>query len=472
MSTVKQPLTIETRLPKQTGEGFLCALDAYADLFSRSLRHYHRDIQQQGKVNKPDFMKSAGLTGRQFNAIKVTSQGMVQSRLSNLPHYITQCDNKIKGLQRRLKLNKEKAEKWDTKEKPDKAAKFWFSLDGFRQRIQRLTSQKLAFEAQLASEQALICFGSKKLFKKQFNLKANDYTHHSQWRKDWQDARGNQFFVLGSSDEAGGCQGCTLLPGDDGSWILRLRLPPALMSEFGQYVYLTDITVNYQGHLLDEAVARQRLRQEKVAQYRQDKKAGTLALDKENKPISEATYIGKLGQSLSYRFKRDNKGWRVLISTSAEFEQVEVDFTQGAIGIDFNAGFVSVAELDSSGNKVYLNDIRYDKLNATSAQNKTLMQALAIEVVTQAKQVNKPIVIESLNFKQKKSAMQKGQGSKAQYHKMLSQLSYAAFRQTLLMQCLKQGVALKQVNPAYTSLLGKLKYNRETKFNTHQAAAW
>lgn len=270
----------------------------------------------------------------------------------------------------------------------------------------------------LTSEQALVCFGSKKLFRQQFTLKANGYVHHSQWRKDWREARSNQFFVLGSSDEAGGCQGCTLLPGDDGSWILRLRLPPALTGEFGQYVYLTDITVNYQGHLLEEAVARQRLRQEKVVQYRQDKKAGILPLNKENNPLTEATYVGKIGQSLSYRFKRDKKGWRVLISTSAEFEKMEADFTQGAIGIDFNAGFVSVAELDRSGNKVFLNDIRYDKLNATSAQNKTLMQALAIEVVTQAKQANKPLV------------------------------------------------------PAYTSLLGRLKYNRETHFNTHQAAAW
>jgi hypothetical protein len=40
------------------------------------------------------------------------------------------------------------------------------------------------------------------------------------------------------------------------------------------------------------------------------------------------------------------------------------------------------------------------------------------------------------------------------------------------MQCLKQFVALVQVNPAYTSVLGRLKYARETDFNTHQAAAW
>ena len=40
------------------------------------------------------------------------------------------------------------------------------------------------------------------------------------------------------------------------------------------------------------------------------------------------------------------------------------------------------------------------------------------------------------------------------------------------MRAFKEGVAIIEVNPAYTSLIGRLKYGRETKFDTHQAAAW
>jgi len=64
----------------------------------------------------------------------------------------------------------------------------------------------------------------------------------------------------------------------------------------------------------------------------------------------------------------------------------------------------------------------YAKLNATSAQNKTAMQAMAIE---------------SLDFIRKKAGLQKQQKGKAVYHRMLSALSYRASRQTLTIQCLK-----------------------------------
>jgi IS605 OrfB family transposase len=94
---------------------------------------------------------------------------------------------------------------------------------------------------------------------------------------------------------------------------------------------------------------------------------------------------------------------------------------------------------------------------------KNPVRSLAIQIVDQANAEQKPVVIESLDFSGKKSSLQKGEQGQARYNAMLSSLSCRLFRQSLTMQCLKQGVALVHVNPAYTSLLGKLKYNRETR---------
>lgn len=460
-----QPLTLETRLPRSLTEDADRALKDYAALFSRAMRCYYRSVKKGEVPNKPEFSREHGLTARQFNAVKVSVEGMVQSQLSNLPGYLSQAQNKVRGLEKRLQANQEKARALDAKGKPERAQKLWRSLPGIRSRIQHLHSEAIELAARIKSKSTSICFGSRRLFNAQHHLEKNDYPDHAAWKTEWSAARSGQFFVLGSSDETGGCQSCVLLPGADGTWILQVRLPEALIAEHGKYVYLDGISFPYQGHLIEQAHARQQLRSERKKLYTAKAKSGETDL-------KEAVYLEGLGQALSYRFVQDSKGWRVLISTSVPFEIQAPDFSQGVLGIDFNAGFVSVASLNASGHKQALVDIPYAKNQATSRQNKTAMQALAKQIVDQARAENKLIVIESLDFARKKSALQKGAKGQATYNTMLSSLSYRLFRQSLNMQCLKQGVALVQVNPAYTSLLGKLKYNRETDFNTHQAAAW
>ena len=44
--------------------------------------------------------------------------------------------------------------------------------------------------------------------RKQHHLEHNGYGSHEEWLQDWQDARSDEFFVLGSRDETAGCQLC------------------------------------------------------------------------------------------------------------------------------------------------------------------------------------------------------------------------------------------------------------------------
>ena len=57
-----------------------------------------------------------------------------------------------------------------------------------------------------------------------------------------------------------------------------------------------------------------------------------------------------LGQAISYRFKRDGKGWRVFVTTRMMDVTVITDRRRGAIGVDLNADHLAVAEADASGN--------------------------------------------------------------------------------------------------------------------------
>ena len=44
-----------------------------------------------------------------------------------------------------------------------------------------------------------------------------------------------------------------------------------------------------------------------------------------------------MGQAISYRFKRDAKGWRVFVTTDLMDVPVVTDRTHGAIGVDLNS---------------------------------------------------------------------------------------------------------------------------------------
>ncbi|MGK7958852.1 MAG: hypothetical protein AB4063_26865 [Crocosphaera sp.] len=42
-----------------------------------------------------------------------------------------------------------------------------------------------------------ICWGSKKLFKAQYNLEENGYTNHEEWLEEWRRKRGGNFYSVG-----------------------------------------------------------------------------------------------------------------------------------------------------------------------------------------------------------------------------------------------------------------------------------
>jgi len=461
MEYTRQPITIETRLPRETSAPVREALLAYAELFSRAGRHYFARTSRGEKVHKTDFSNEYGLTARQFNAVKVTIEGLIDSQRSNLPNYALQCEAKAEGLGRRIDQKKALAARANAK----RQAKLWRTIHQMQRRVQSLRDRATVFRQRIDQDDIRICFGSRQRFKSQRHLEKNGYADHDAWAADWRAARASQFFVLGSKDENAGNQGCTLIREDDETYTLRVRMPESLVEAHGLYVYLTGVRFPYQSEVIENARLNNRLREEKKAEYRLAKRAGTTTQ-------SQAEFLSEFGQALSYRLVRDAKGWRVLVTTDLVVKEPVIDTSNGVIGVDFNADHVAFAELDAAGHKVSLNRVELADHLATSRQNKTQIQAAAKTIIEAATTAGKPVVIEKLSFRGKKAGLQKQEKGQAGYHRMLSRLSHKAFAEALKMQALRHGVAVIEVNPAYTSLIGRLKYGRETGFDTHQAAAW
>ena len=81
----------------------------------------------------------------------------------------------------------------------------WQQVHQKRRRLANLRSRLAGLETDIGAGRVRLCFGSKRLWRKRDHLEANGYASHEEWRRDWQDARSNEFFVLGSRDETSGC---------------------------------------------------------------------------------------------------------------------------------------------------------------------------------------------------------------------------------------------------------------------------
>lgn len=497
MSTTEQTLTISTRLridDPATGEipSDLCTL--YSTALYTAISRKNRKIP----ILKSDFMREFGLSSRNFNSVIRSADGMVKSVLSNMENYAQEHEAKAVQLNKLIlkaqKKREDTVEKLkETVEKIGKTRTLLIektnspsqqkmleqlqeqhkTLKQKRERLNREIAQRARrrdrhyrmqddIQQQVKDKHASMCFGSRKLFNAQHHLAANRFGDFDHWKRIWQKSRNNMFFSIGSKDETMGNQTCVLSRDGDEAYQLRVRLPHRLEAQHGaSHVLLRDIRFAYRPELVENLFVSHQQRKEKEAE-----------LNKSQTNLKKAEFLAQFGQAVTYRLMRDEKGWILYLSTEQEFEEAEFDPSQGVIGLDFNNGFVSVANINAAGQKVETFDQRYDTTKKKSSKaNDTAMQLLAIDLVSYARAAGKPLVIEDLDFAKKKAGLVNAKGTE-QYHNMISQLSYKKFRQALKMQCLKQGVALKEVNPAYTSLVGRVKYARETRFSTHQAAAW
>ena len=415
------------------------ALSAYAALYGK-VQHKLFAVVAAGRSavsKKSEYIDKHGIPARMFNAVRVSLEGKVSAvRESQL----LQLDS----LRRRVSREGKQV---------DKAEKEcqWRQVHGKRRRLANLKFRLAGLEADIAAGRVRLCFGSKKLWRKQHHLEQNGYASHEEWQQDWRDVRSNEFFVLGSRDETAGCQLCVATVNDDGTLTLRLRMPDGLAESHGKYLVVPNVRFA-SGH--DVVLAALGSNTE-YAVYRR----------KHGEQEARAT---RFGQAISYRFKRDAKGWRVFATTELPEVGITTDRRRGAIGVDLNADHLAVAETDASGNYVKAWRVPLVAYGKSNHQAEALIGDAVSGVVGYARGVGKPLVIERLDFRQKKAVLE---GESRKYARMLSSFSYGKVKAYFLSSGYREGVEIIEVNPAYSSVVGRVKFMERYGLTVHQAAA-
>ena len=211
--------------------------------------------------------------------------------------------------------------------------------------------------------------------------------------------------MLGNKDETAGCRLCVAVMADGGSVTLRLRLSNASATVHGKYAVVTGVRFAY-GH--EQVLAALANNADYAACRRERGERSARAMD--------------LGQAISYRFKRDAKGWRVFVTRETVEVPMVTDRKRGAVGVDLNADHLAACETDACGNYVHAFRVPLVTCGKSRYVAGALIGDAVARVVDYAKRVGKPVVIERLDFREKKAALE---GESRKYARMLSSLSYA-----------------------------------------------
>lgn len=393
-----------------------------AKLLSHIEHRLFADISS-GKTStqlKNSYLARYQITARHFNAIRVKIEGKIASIKVRRPALIVEAKERISSLTKKIKHL--------TKVKPHSQI--------LHQKKRRLgTLEKRVEQLEKDHKEGIVrcCFGSKKLFRAQFNLEENGYASHEEWLKTWKHARASELFFLGSKDETAGNQTCTATVLSDETIQLRIRLPDALKKD--KYLILSSINFKYG-----------------------KKELLTLLNNQKQCP-----------QAISWRLKHDEKGWRVFATFDILTAPCTSNSNTGVIGLDINVDHLALSETDRHGNPILKKTIPFNLYGKNTHQARAIIGDVAALAVTHAEKTNKPLIIEDLDFQRKKTSLR--ENSPTSQARLLSSFAYHTIITHLKSRASKQGVLLNQVNPAYSSVIGRVKFAKRHGLSIHHAAA-
>ena len=304
-----------------------------------------------------------------------------------------------------------------------------------KSRIGFLTFRKNRFEEELKrlkTKISSVVFGSKKLFKSQYT-KEEYKNNHSAWVQKWEQRRYNQMTISGRKDSGSGNFVFKYNP-DEKS--LGFHTPSGINVRIG------NISFPYGQEKVENTIQKQ--------------------MDCKNK----RKYGKPIGWSLE-----DHGTYYLIKCIVNEEENRYVNFSRadGIIGIDCNVDHFAVSNINKKGQLLSSWPLKFDIYNKKSNQITKIIEAEAIELVNIAIRENKPIAIEKLDTT--KSKVSNRYGNKKANFKM-SMFAYDKMISAIKSRAEKMGVAVFEVNPAYTSQIGKMKYMKRFGISIHEAASF
>ena len=392
--------------------GAEAALGPWAEINAHALPWLFREIHVRKAwlaAAKSAAQKRFGLTGRQVNGLRFDLDQAVAAWRGGLKHRATMLGDRIEAVGEQIGTLDRKIAEATLQTRKNK-------LWGRRhQKMRHLGIQRdrlAAAERDLARDVPRLCFGGRGLLRR---------GETAAWRL----RRASRINLVGAACETAGNQ--------TAQWTgesLRLRLPDALG---GAVVELAGVAFRYGQSELLAALRR---------------KAG-----------------------ITWLLFRDAEGvWRAHATIDEKEAEKITDARCGVVSVDLNVDHLAVVLVDRSGNPMGRETIPFPEAGTPADAALAMIGDAASRLVALAVEDGRHfgIAVEDLDFTKKKAAL-KSFGKR--HARRLSGFAYAAFFDMLSARCARSGIDLVEVNPAFTSVIGGLKYARGRAMTRHHAAA-
>jgi len=279
-----------------------------------------------------------------------------------------------------------------------------------------------------------LVFGSRKLFEK---LKKNHLTgsHREKLRQNWEERRYYNLYSRGEKSRHGNLN--IRLVNLDNQWYLRINLGN------GEYVWA-------------KVIRNAKIRKDKWIDF--------------TWRLLEAE---KFNDWFAYNVRLKVRNGKVYAQVSWEEKAIKPVITKvhGVIGIDINAYpfHLALAYVSTDGNLEKFERIDLKEMDdKTKNQREYIAWYIARQVVERASESGKAIVVEDL---QKIPKGKRGDGL-AKLRRKLHRWVYKSILDKIEVYARRLGVQLIKVHPAYTSVIGKLKYSPMLSIDKDVAGAY
>jgi len=182
--------------------------------------------------------------------------------------------------------------------------------------------------------------------------------------------------------------------------------------------------------------------------------------------------ISTCGEPYSVELKLKNGKVYAYFTIEEDFPEVVVTKENGVIGIDINAypNHIAWAEADVNGQLVSYGKIPMPHLASGNSNKREYFRwQYAHEVVRLAEEKKKAIVIERLDIRDKGK---RGDFSGRKLRRIRHNFSYRSLLDKVKILAQRKGIQVIEVNPAYTSVIGLLKYTPQYMISKDVAASY
>lgn len=377
--------------------------------------HVHRC---ELKDVKADAIRRFGITARHFNGIRFDLDQMVAAERGVSAFLVMQREEAIRSLSQRVAREVKRVPELIEGGRDRAASSLKFSMVGRKQRLDRLKGGLAALQARADRAVPAICFGGRQGLREA-------QTDGETWR--WHAKRAGQINLVGSKTEGFGNQSAFWRDG-----VLSIRLPDALGG--GQ-------------------VALQ------FVDFRQEEARGFL----------EASASKATRQAITWLlFRDDDLNWQVRFTVERKAAKRVGRLDAGVISVDVNVDHLAVVHVDRFGNLVSKLTLPFPRLRIDSHIADNAIGCAVGAIVALAAAKGCAVAIEKLDFSKKKAGLREYGKAHAE---RLSSFAYSKFQSYMRSRCDRVGVDLHEVNPAFTSVIGRAKYAGRRGLDVHHAAA-